>query len=634
MIKVKHLTKRFQSRIIFDDLSFTFPSTGFIAIVGESGCGKSTLLNILANLDNDYSGDVIFNNYKYRDYQKDISKEIGIIYQNYNLLDSYTAFENIKISALINDNFAAENIYDLANQFGIDHGLLGKKCAVLSGGEKQRIAILRVLINRPSIILADEPTGALDSKNSEIVMEILKEISKTSLVIMVTHNLILAEKYCDNVISFSNLNKTNLAINAERKKKFKNQVRDNSFFQLIKCHMSQNKMRHVLAILSLVFTFVFTNLCLTFVFESRNIANSVSSNFYDRSVFTVSKSEKEKIEDSMFSYVQLTRPTPSEMIALKNVLPDFDFYYDLSIFYPNVISINSNDKVIDNVLFLPCFENLTNNEIIINTALSNLIESNLITTKLESQFLYQNETFQFETEFSLKIIEVIEEINILNNPKIYYNYFLAYDYLSKKYLSKSSQKTYLQVIKEANNNDALSSYQMLINVKDKTKISEMYKIMNKGITNYEITSNAYSIENTINEIVKAFLLVLLMFEVITIVSCFSIILYITLSIIIDYQKEKAILISMGKDKNSFFKIFLAEMIILFLISIIIGSIILLIIKHYLKLMVTTMAVPLNINILIPFLLSAVIYFSIIFIITFIANERLKKENLIDLLRNE
>ena len=634
MLKVKHLTKKYQNRVILNDLSFTLPNTGLIAIVGGSGCGKSTLLNILANLDKEYSGDVIFNNYNYKYYQEVISKEIGIIYQNYNLLNNYTAFENIKIAALINDNFIEKDIYNLAKTFGVDRNLLKKKCSVLSGGEKQRIAILRVLINRPSIILADEPTGALDSKNSNTVMELLKEVSKTSLVIIVTHNRVLANKYCDNVIEFSNLDKTKLVGKKEEKKKLKKHSKDNSFFQLIKCHMLENKIRHMLAILALVFTFVFTNLCLTFVFASNNIGNSISSNFYDRSVFAVSKSEKEKIEGSLFSYVQLSRPSISEIESLKIVFPDFDYFFDLSSFYPNVISISVNDKVINNVLFLPCFGKLNNNEIVINTALSNLIESDYINAKLESQFLYQNEPYEFKSELELKIVDVVEEITILNSPKIYYNYFFAYENLNNKYLSNNTSKTYLQIIKEADSNEPLSSYQMLINIKDQTKIKEMYKIMNKGITNYELTSNAYSIENTINEIVRAFLLVLMMFEIIAIISCFSIILYITLSIIIDYQKEKAILISLGKNKNSFFIVYFCEMILLLAFSIILSSIFLLIVKRFLISVVSNLSIPLKFNLLFPFLISTIAYIFVVFMITVIANEKLKKENLIELLRNE
>lgn len=633
MLKVKHLTKKYQNRVILDDLSFSFPNTGLIAIVGESGCGKSTLLNILANLDKDYSGKIIFNNHQYQNYN-DMSKEVGIIYQNYNLLDNYSAFENIKISSLINDNFSKDKIYALADKFGINRKLLDKKCSVLSGGEKQRIAILRTLIYEPSIILADEPTGALDSKNSHIVMELLKEISKTTLVIVVTHNLPLANRYCDNVLNFSNLNKTNLITKNEEKKKIKRNIKDKSFFQLMKCHMLGNKIRHGLAILALVFTFVFTNLCLSFVFESREIGNKVSSNYYDRSVFKISKSKKEKIDNSLFSYTQLTRPSKSEMASLKSVLPDFDFYYDLSVFYPSIISIESNGQIINNVMFIPCFENLSDSDIVINTVLNDLIDSNIINCKLELEFLYQNEMCKFQKELSLNVSNIIEETTILNNPKIYYNYFLAYNNLNNSFLQVFPTKTYLQLIKEAGDNDELSSYQMLINIKNESAISEMYRIMDRGITNYEITSNAYSIESTINEIVNALLLVLMMFEIITIVSCFSIILYIVLSIIIDYQKEKAILISLGKNKNSFFLIFFGEMLLLLIVSIVLSLTLLLIAKYLFKTIVISLSIPLSFNLFWPFIISSISYALLILLITYIANEKLKKENLIDLLRNE
>ncbi|MCH5179667.1 MAG: ABC transporter ATP-binding protein [Erysipelotrichales bacterium] len=632
MLKVKHLTKKYQNRVILDDLSFTFPNTGIIAIVGESGCGKSTLLNILASLDKEYGGEIIFNNYQYKN-SDNISKEVGIIYQNYNLLDNYSAFENIKISSLINDNFSENSIYTLANEFGIDKKLLNKKCSVLSGGEKQRIAILRTLINKPSIILADEPTGALDSENSNTVMNLLKKISETSLVIVVTHNMLLANKYCNYIINFRDLNNTNL-ISEEEKKKIKKKAKDKSFFQLIKCHLLGNKIRHALAILALVFTFTFTNICLSFVFESRDIGKNISSNYYDRSVFKISKSKKEKIENSLFSYTQLTRPSKSEMNSLKNILPDFNFYYDLSAFYPNVISIESNEKVINNVMFIPCFENLNDNNVVINTALNELIDSNIINSKLESNFIYQNENCKFQKELILNISNVIEETTLLNNPKIYYNYFFAYNDLNNTLLSTFPTKTYLQIIKEAGNNEELSSYQMIINIKNKSQILDMYKIMDKGITNYEIVSNAYSIESTINEIVNALLIVLMLFEIITIVSCFSIILYIVLSIIIDYQKEKAILISLGKNKNSFFSIYFFEMFVLLVISISLSLIILLIIKSLFKTIIASLSISLNFNFLFPFIISSISYALLILLITYIANKKLKKENLIDLLRNE
>ncbi len=632
MIKVQHLSKEIKGKIILKDLSFVLPDNGLIAIYGKSGCGKTTLVNILANLDKDYTGDIIFNNYKYQDYPYEISKNIGVIYQNYNLLNNYTVFDNIKISALINDNFDENKIIALCKNFNLDKKILHKKCRYLSGGEKQRIAIMRVLINEPCIILADEPTGSLDSKNSKIVMELLKKASQTSLVILVTHNLELAKIYCDNILEFSALNKQNLITTKKEINLINKRKKDKSFLSLIKCHMATNKIRHILASITLIFSYTFTSLCLTFVSEVRNI-DGFSANFADRSVFTISKSKKEKIENSVFSYTQLSRPTISEILSLKNILPDFTYYYDLSVFYPRIVNIVIDEQTIENVLFLPCFENLGQNEIKINNSLSKLINTSIINVKLETYFQYKAENFSFKRNLSLKIVNVINEISLMNSPKIYYNYYWAYDDLNKNAL-ESYQKTYLQIIKDANGNDPLSNYQMIINIKNYQNIPKMYEIINKGITNYEISSNAHSIESTINELVKAFLLVLLLFEIITLVSSFAIILYITLSIIFDYQKEKVILISLGKNKNSFFILYFTEIFILFVFAFVMSLLALLPANKALQSISNRFFLPLKCNLFWPIIISFLLYALLIFVITFIANEKLKKENLINLLRNE
>ena len=202
MIIIKKLTKKYENKTIFNKISLTFPNQGLCSIIGESGCGKSTLLNLIGCLDEEYEGEMFFDNHNYRIEENNIRKQIGIIYQNYNLLEELSAKDNITISLKIKGLTDNKIIDKICEKLNLSPDLLNKKAKVLSGGEKQRVALARILVTKPKIILADEPTGSLDSLNGNKVMEYLKEISKDTLVILVTHNKDLAYKYSDDVILF------------------------------------------------------------------------------------------------------------------------------------------------------------------------------------------------------------------------------------------------------------------------------------------------------------------------------------------------------------------------------------------------------------------------------------------------
>ena len=213
LIKLSHVSRKYslkdnKQKIALDNVSLSFDK-GLIAIIGKSGSGKSTLINMLSLLDDPTNGVVYFKNEninKWSNKRKNNyrNKDIGIVFQNYHLLEEYTALFNIILPALIGGKSKkeAEKIAkELAKSLNFNESLLSHRCSDLSGGEKERVAILRAIINNPKVIIADEPTGALDSKNSIDVMNLLKQISKDRLVIMVSHNLTLVKKYADDIIS-------------------------------------------------------------------------------------------------------------------------------------------------------------------------------------------------------------------------------------------------------------------------------------------------------------------------------------------------------------------------------------------------------------------------------------------------
>lgn len=195
MIEIKNLTKNYGDSLIFDDTSFNFPSQGLVCLLGASGSGKSTLLNMVAGFDSDYSGDITVCGTSISKMNADElcayrRENIGFIFQNYHLLSGYTVLENILLSCELNtlsEEENRENAKELLNKIGLSQKT-DEKIENLSGGQKQRVAIARALISNPRIILADEPTGALDRRNSIEIMELLKEISKERLVIVITHD--------------------------------------------------------------------------------------------------------------------------------------------------------------------------------------------------------------------------------------------------------------------------------------------------------------------------------------------------------------------------------------------------------------------------------------------------------------
>ena len=190
-------------------INLYFPKQQFCSILGPSGCGKTTTLNIIGGLDHYTSGDLVIEGQSTKEYgdkewDNYRNKRIGFVFQSYNLIPQLTIVENVAMSLTLNGVSKKEKIEKAKKALtivGLDKAF-NKKPNQLSGGQMQRVAIARAIINDPEIILADEPTGALDSTTSVQVMDILKEISKDRLVIMVTHNQELAYKYSDRIIRF------------------------------------------------------------------------------------------------------------------------------------------------------------------------------------------------------------------------------------------------------------------------------------------------------------------------------------------------------------------------------------------------------------------------------------------------
>lgn len=211
MLQLKNITKNYLSGDnkvqALNGIDIEFRENEFVSILGQSGCGKTTLLNIIGGLDRYTSGDLIINGkstkeFKDKDWDTYRNHSVGFVFQSYNLIPHQTVLANVELALTISGVGKTERrkrAIEALQKVGLGDQI-NKKPNQMSGGQMQRVAIARALVNDPDILLADEPTGALDSKTSVQVMEILKEISKDRLIIMVTHNPELAKKYSSRIV--------------------------------------------------------------------------------------------------------------------------------------------------------------------------------------------------------------------------------------------------------------------------------------------------------------------------------------------------------------------------------------------------------------------------------------------------
>ena len=211
MLKLENIKKDYisgDSKVeALKGINIEFRKNEFVSILGQSGCGKTTLLNIIGGLDRYTSGDLIINGkstkeFKDKDWDAYRNYSVGFVFQNYNLIPHQTVLSNVELALTLSGvpkEARRKKAIKALEQVGLKEQI-HKKPNQLSGGQMQRVAIARALVNDPDIILADEPTGALDTKTSVQIMEILKSISKDKLIVMVTHNPELAEKYSTRVV--------------------------------------------------------------------------------------------------------------------------------------------------------------------------------------------------------------------------------------------------------------------------------------------------------------------------------------------------------------------------------------------------------------------------------------------------
>ncbi len=364
MIRLVNVSKTYKSKYgdkchAVKNATIDFSSKGIYFVLGKSGSGKSTLLNLIGGLDKPDSGEIIFNGKSFSTFtQKDYSyyrnNEVGFIFQDFNLIEDFTVYENINLALSLRQDKkedASKLIKEVLQSVGLD-GYEKRGINELSGGQKQRVAIARAIVKNPSIILADEPTGNLDSETSEEIFTLLKELSKDRLVIVVSHDKENAEKYSDGIVEIKDgYIVSNSIKNAEselivRNKQF-NKTNKMPFSYALKFaskNLLKKKVRSAFTILVTALLLVVT--CAVYSFYSYDASTSIARTYSNSSHNFCTLIEKQKADD--FGIVKSSNIQNFKCYKYLDSLPNIKYMpgYSSANFYNylNPLKIDYYDK--------------------------------------------------------------------------------------------------------------------------------------------------------------------------------------------------------------------------------------------------------------------------------------------------
>lgn len=451
MLILSNLKKSYYKKL-FSSFSYKFEHGKIYAIIGPSGCGKSTLLNLISKLDTKYEGQIIYNNVDIKKMKNHTFLNVAYCNQSYQLFEDMTCLENVLLFYKLKKEDESKYIYKakaLFLLFDIEE-LINKKVKYLSGGEKQRVAIIKTLIKNSPIMLFDEPTSALDNNNQQRFMNQIRKIKNDKIIIIVTHDLSLANK-CDEIIDFTLKNKMTLTIKSKEIKE--KQIKFSNLKEIYKKVFKSKKIYSYLS--SGILTFGLISASLSFSikgFINQIIENSFS--MFDTSNYITFKNSDNNIdidfknEDLMYEYVYYEGINPEMKKQIKNnsLVECVEFNY---------FKIEQSNMIFDNylssyqqyiVLYVPSIANEYIKEknylyiYYLNQKIE--VEINKVVNSYDNQFyIYCNNINYLKKYFmDLKINVIVEKYYYSNESIKLYNHLISDNryssylfYLDKKY---------------------------------------------------------------------------------------------------------------------------------------------------------------------------------------------------------
>lgn len=611
---LKNISKKYQTGknsyfTALQNTNISFDSVGLTSIIGKSGSGKSTLINIIARIDEPSTGELYLfgKSYKKRKIESFFNKDIGIVFQSYNLIEQYSALYNVELPLLISGlspKLAKVKAKEKLNDVGLNE-LVSSKINNLSGGEKQRVAIARALANDPKILICDEPTGALDSSNSIKVMDILKGISKTRLVLIVSHNLQLVKEYSDRIIEISDgkiISDKIINKNEERKivSHHKSKISSSWINKFSLLNFKRRIKRNLFSSLALTVCLTMFILTAGFISNKNTSINDACYKQLDYGSGLIYKETKTG-GSGVITLSKSTRPPLKELLQNQKITEIFEICPNFDAILPaNSIVSYQNELINDlGVFTLYDFSDASfdhslivkgktmnfigSKEVILNESAYNLLYQTLgkdtlnevITIENQIDVPYYSEfgdtiidTFSFKQSFIISA--VVKELSYLNTPKIYCSYSFFEEVMKDNILINLS--TYLSRkiswydrIIETDDNSYLSSYSYRLFLKDYRFRDIDLSSLNIG-ANLVYSSTSLTIKNSLTDFLKVAEYGLLLFLVISLVGTVIIISIISFTSYSEDRKNSAILTSIGASKDNILDIYFRESILTGLIS--------------------------------------------------------------------
>ena len=603
-----YLINKNEKKYVLKDISLSFPETGLISILGKSGCGKSTLLNLIGGLDKTSEGAVYYkgdNIAKYKEKQLVAFRksEISYIFQHYHLLESQTALYNIMLPCLLNgDSFkiAKEKALSLIDKFSINKDLLDKPCSKLSGGEKERIAIMRAFINKPKVILADEPTGALDKDNALLVMESLKEASKTSLVIMVTHNEELAKRYSDRIIHMKDgrviQDEKIKLINGKRHiEAEETKSNPNWYGKIITHNFAKRFKRNIFSILAVTIGGAASMLIFGFSNGAHDSIMKSTERQFDYGVASISKENKIVSDESPITLIQTLRASEEEIDELSSEYDFLHFCYSYDSLVTPAIDTYIGDREINGLTYTPvysfCDQSIdksllskgklpvidTLNMVVINQTAYDYLKketkgeplNTYIRLKDTGTFThYTNDiekpyiTDYFVYDRLVEIVAVVKELTFLNTPKIYYSYKALDKYMEETLLNNLSEylgeTSWKDRIMSASDNEYIANYSHRVFLKNSGDVYQLKEMKKRLDEKYSLNSNALTVEETLFSLVDAASVGMEIFLAIALVGTAMIIGIISFASYAEDIKDSAILLCIGAKREEISSLYVFE----------------------------------------------------------------------------
>lgn len=548
MLELKNVCKKYD-RDVLKKINLKFGNKGLICLVGESGSGKTTLLNIIGGLEQPDSGKVIFNgnNIKNIDSSFYSNQLVSFINQNYNLIDKYTVLENILLPIELRRIRSPCNVNKILKMLSI-YSLKNKKVVSLSGGEKQRVAIARCIVQNTRVILADEPTGALDSENAYSVMRILKNLSKQKLVIVVTHNIELANSFANDIIKINDgkIYSKLKVINKNKYSKIKcNRKIKLSFIKLVKYafkNLNNKLLRNILTILAFTIGLLSLGIVLSIKTGFKKELDSLNKSSFFNYPLVISKNNyvddfSNKVENKNGVNVKkgsfVTNEIDDKLISLvnnidKKYVNGITYYRDIDYEFKSISYVNPSN----NYFYL--------------------VSGRIPENKNEVMILYDE-----EDSISDKLYNYLDVSNngLINNVFKVNDKELIITGIVKSNNDYFKSLSGILYSNDLFDNEITDIYIYANNLNSKNKIKDLLK-------DYEIFDNAEEVVNLTKKMVDGISLVLILFSVISLIVSMIMIFVISYISVMERNKDIGIYKSIGFRNKDIKNLFIIENLII------------------------------------------------------------------------